>query len=176
MTCLEAQSNIMGFIDKKLPDDKVTDFVRHVKHCPNCMEELEIHYTLIVGMRELDNNKELSGNFKKNLNDELNRWDSKVKNVKRFKISTFGVVFVAAVIFVFFMYGQALTKVYSIEQRIIKEKQGNYYFYDNFDAYMSVGDKDIIEIARDKNKPVEKTYYQKIRSYKATHIEYNNGE
>ena len=29
MTCLEAQSNIMAFIEKKLPDDVIPDFVKH---------------------------------------------------------------------------------------------------------------------------------------------------
>ena len=176
MTCLEAQSNIMGFIDKKLPDDKVTDFVRHVKYCPNCMEELEIHYTLIVGMRELDNNKELSLNFKKDLDEELNRWDNKVKNVKRFKMSTFSIVFVAAVIFFFFMYGQILNKVYHIEQRLIKEKQGKYYFYEQFEDYMPVSQRDIVIDSIELNKPVEKTYYEKIHSYNLTHNIHNNDE
>lgn len=171
MTCLEAQSNIMGFIDKKLPDDRVTEFVRHVKNCPNCMEELEIHYTLIVGMRELDNNKELPSNLKKDLENELNRWDNRVKNVKRFKISTFGIVFVTVVILFFIIYGQILNKVYDIEQRIIKEKQGNYYFYELFDDYMSFDKKDLLIVSREDNKPVEKTYYEKIHVYNITHVD-----
>ena len=98
MTCLEAQSNIMAFVDKKLDDDSTQNFVRHMKHCDNCAEELEIYYTLIVGMRQLDNNEELSHNFKKDLYDELTRIENKAKNAKRFKISTFGIVFTAAVI------------------------------------------------------------------------------
>ncbi len=173
MTCLEAQSNIMAFIDKKLPDDKVTEFVRHVKHCPNCMEELEIHYTLIVGMRELDNNKELSTNFKKDLENELNKWDNKVKNVKRFKISTFSVVFIGIVVMFFFVYGQVLNKVYGIEQRIIKEKQGDEYFYNCFNEYIPKPDKDLVKIKLDEQTPREETFYEKVRIYNLTHKEDN---
>ena len=65
MTCLEAQSNIMAFIEKKLPDDVIPDFVKHMRYCKNCREELEIYYTLIVGMHQVDNNQELSQNLQR---------------------------------------------------------------------------------------------------------------
>ena len=108
MTCLEAQSNIMAFIDNKLPDERIAEFVHHVRYCPNCMEELEIYYTLIVGMRQLDNNDELSHDFKQQLNNELERLENKVKNAKRAKVSTFGVVFGFAVVLLLFFYNQCL--------------------------------------------------------------------
>ena len=54
MTCLEAQSNIMAFIEKKLPDDVIPDFVKHMRYCRNCREELEIYFTVDVGIRQLD--------------------------------------------------------------------------------------------------------------------------
>ena len=31
MTCLEAQSKIMAFIENKLPDDELKEFIKHVK-------------------------------------------------------------------------------------------------------------------------------------------------
>ena len=65
MTCLEAQSNIMAFIEKKLPDDVIPGFVKHMRYCKNCREELEIYYTLIIGTHQVDNNQELSQNFAK---------------------------------------------------------------------------------------------------------------
>ena len=33
MTCLEAQSKIMAFIENKLPDDELKEFIKHVKNC-----------------------------------------------------------------------------------------------------------------------------------------------
>lgn len=173
MTCFEAQSNIMAFIDKKLPDDEVTEFVRHVKHCPNCSEELEIYYTLIVGMREVDTGKELSLNFKKDLETELDRIDSRYKNVKRAKVSTFSVVCIAVVVAFFIFYGRILDKVYDIEQRMIKERQGNYYFYESFQEYIHVKDKDIVYEATHIEEAPEKTFYEKVQSYIMTHIDYS---
>jgi len=175
MTCLEAQSNIMSFVDKKLDDDSTKDFVRHMRHCKNCSEELEIYYTLIVGMRQLDNNEELSQDFGKDLNNELTRIENKAKNAKRFKISTFGVVFTFAVIGFFLFYTSILNKVYTIEQNMIKEEQSDYYFYDHFSKYISIVDEDVIIEAKENNKPLEKTFYQKIHSYNITHIIWNNG-
>ena len=114
MTCLEAQSNIMAFLDKKLPDDVTADFVRHMRYCKNCSEELEIYYTLVVGMKQVDNNQELSSNFAQDLERELSRLEHKVRSAKRFKVSTFSIVFVAAIVFLMFLYNQCLGKVYNI--------------------------------------------------------------
>ncbi len=175
MTCLEAQSNIMAFVDKKLDDDNTKDFVRHMKNCKNCSEELEIYYTLIVGMRQLDNNEELSHDFKKDLDNELTRIDNRVKNAKRFKLSTFGIVFTAAVIGFFLFYSSILNKVYTIEQNIIKTEQGDYYFYNHLSKYIDICNDDVIVKAKEINKPVEKTLYQRIHSYNITHPNWNEG-
>ncbi len=169
MTCLEAQSNIMAFIDKKLPDDRVKDFVRHVKHCPNCSEELEIYYTLIVGMRKLDNNQDISLNFKKDLDDTLDRLDNKVKNTKRAKVSIFSLICLGAVILLFFAYNGYLARVYDIEQDIIKERQGKYYFYDNFGDYLEICDRDIIKDSYKVEETIEESFYDKIKLYNLVH-------
>ena len=76
MNHLEAQSYIMPFIDGKIPVNKQNDFVIHMKNCKKCHEELEIYYTLMVGMRQLDNKQELSTDFNRDLELEL----SKLKN------------------------------------------------------------------------------------------------
>ncbi|MGN0152390.1 MAG: anti-sigma factor family protein [Wujia sp.] len=169
MTCLEAQSNIMAFIDKKLPDDKAVDFVRHMRYCPNCFEELEIYYTLTVGIRQVDNNEELSQNFKEDLENELNRLEHKVKKAKRFKVSGFGVIFIAAVFLMFICYGRVLNKVYNVEQIMLKEKQGPHYFYDYFGETIELCQEDMIALARQQQEPEELTFYEKIRGYNRTH-------
>ncbi len=169
MTCLEAQSNIMAFIDGKLSDDEVVDFVRHMQSCRNCSEELEIYYTLIVGMRKLDNNEDLPQNFKLLLEEDLDKAKNKVQKAKRFKISTFGVFFIAFVIVLFLFYGRILQKVHTIEQITIKERQGENYFLDNFGEYILFDDEDIIVYQKEKYTVKEKTVYEKIRSYNKTH-------
>ncbi|MBQ9935879.1 MAG: zf-HC2 domain-containing protein [Lachnospiraceae bacterium] len=176
MTCLEAQSNIMAFVDKKLDDEHTKDFVRHMRHCKNCSEELEIYYTLIVGMRQLDNNEELSHNFKKDLDDELTRIDNRAKNVKRFKFSTFGIVFTIAVLGFFLFYSSILNKVYTIEQNMIKTEQGDYYFYNHLSKYIDICNDDVIVRYKELNKPREKSFYERVHSYNITHPVWANGE
>ena len=44
----------MAFIEKKLPDDVIPGFVKHMRYCKNCREELEIHYMVDVGVKKLD--------------------------------------------------------------------------------------------------------------------------
>lgn len=171
MTCLEAQSNIMAFIDNKLPDERIAEFVHHVRYCPNCMEELEIYYTLIVGMRQLDNNDELSHDFKQQLDNELERLEKKVKNAKRAKVSTFGVVFGFAVVLLLFFYNQCLSKVYNIEQIMLKNKQGDYYFYDFFGDYIEMCDEDLVVSIPLEDVPKESSFYEKIKFYNIMHPE-----
>ena len=176
MTCLEAQSHIMAFIEKKLPDDVIPGFVKHMRYCKNCREELEIYYTLIVGMHQVDNNQELSQNFAKDLENELNRLEHKVKKAKRFKLSTFGIIIGVAVVLLFLLYNQCLEKVYGIEQRMKLEEQGDTYFYDTFGTEMSFCLKDILQEEQTRWQPEESTFYEKIRQYQETHPENEENE
>ena len=171
MTCLEAQSNIMAFLDKKLPDDVTADFVRHMRYCKNCSEELEIYYTLVVGMKQVDNNQELSSNFAQDLERELSRLEHKVRSAKRFKVSTFSIVFVAAIVFLMFLYNQCLAKVYNIEQIMKYQAQGQMYFYETFAESMEVCTRDVLEETQLATKPKESTFYEKVRQYRITHPE-----
>jgi len=169
MTCLEAQSNIMAFIEGRLPEDQIEDFVRHMKYCPNCFEELEIYYTLIVGMRQLDDNTELSHNFTKDLNDELDKLTSRLKNVKRAKVSSFGIILAVAVSFLVVFYNQCLSKVYNIEQQMLKNRQGDSFFYEYFCDYIDFEDTDIVvELTTVKEIP-EPTFYDIVHYYNKSH-------
>lgn len=67
MNCIDAQRLIVPFINNELKVNQLEEFVHHVYSCPNCMEELEVYYVLLAGMKQLDEDKELSTNFKKDL-------------------------------------------------------------------------------------------------------------
>lgn len=165
MTCLEAQSNILSFVEKKLPEDKKIEFVRHIRHCNNCREELEIYYTLIVGMRKLDNNEELSLDFKNRLDEELSRVENRARKATRFKISSFGMVFTALVFLMFFFYGKCLSKVYDVEQFLIKENQGTEYFYRYFGNMSHSHNNDVIAENEEENEIPIMTFYDKVHVY-----------
>ncbi len=54
MTCREVEKLIIPYIHDELTVDELDEFLEHVESCDNCMEELEIHYMVDVGLKKLD--------------------------------------------------------------------------------------------------------------------------
>lgn len=55
LTCKEAERMVMPYIDNQLNENELEAFVQHVEMCPSCKEELEIYYTVFLGLRQLEN-------------------------------------------------------------------------------------------------------------------------
>ncbi len=43
---------VMPYINHQLDETQLEQFLKHVKNCPACREELEIYYTVSVGLRQ----------------------------------------------------------------------------------------------------------------------------
>lgn len=54
MTCEEAERLVMPYINGSITDQELEGFLKHIDHCPECREELEIYFTVDVGIRQLD--------------------------------------------------------------------------------------------------------------------------
>lgn len=54
--CIEIQSQIMDYIDGTLSDEDMETFLSHVNECSACKDELNIYYTVYLGLRQLENN------------------------------------------------------------------------------------------------------------------------
>ena len=132
MNCLEAQSKIMAFIENKLPDDELREFIKHVRSCKNCYEELDIYYTLIVGMKQLDESDNISTDFKNALDRHLDEEMNRLTTVKRIANSTIMVVIVLVVSGLIWLYSGVLDKVYNYEQTSKLSEQSEYYYQDFF--------------------------------------------
>ena len=52
MTCKEAESLVMPYIKNELTDEELFEFLEHIEHCPECREQLEIYFTVDVGIRQ----------------------------------------------------------------------------------------------------------------------------
>lgn len=83
MTCLEAQSMITAFIEEKLEEEELERFISHMRSCPDCKEELEVYYTLMIGMKQLDENQQLSNNFAEELESKLQHDENVIRGRKR---------------------------------------------------------------------------------------------
>ena len=174
MNHLEAQSYIMPFIEGKVPDNKQEDFVMHMKNCKKCHEELEIYYTLLVGMKQLDNKSKLSTDFSKDLEAELKAMGHHVRKKKNFKVSAFSFVMAGTIIVIGLLYAGVLNKVFSFEQYTKELNQGEYYFsymlhdnliYDNSDR---IYESDILR------KGDSVTDFDRIKGYNRMEKEYDN--
>lgn len=56
--CMEIQAQITDYIDGNLPPDKLEEFIKHINECEECREELNIYYTLYVGLLQLEHDDE----------------------------------------------------------------------------------------------------------------------
>ena len=63
MTCTETQSLIKAFINDELNINEQEEFIQHIESCPNCREELEVYYAILTAMKQLDEDKNLSGDY-----------------------------------------------------------------------------------------------------------------
>ena len=54
MTCVEAEKMVVPYMKDELSPTELEDFLNHIKTCDNCREELEIYFTVDVGIRQLD--------------------------------------------------------------------------------------------------------------------------
>ncbi len=54
LTCKEAEKMVMHYIDEELGEEELDEFLEHIEECSLCREELEIYYTVSVGLRQLD--------------------------------------------------------------------------------------------------------------------------
>ncbi len=58
MDCIEAQGLINQFIDDKMDEKTLTEFLEHVKRCPSCYDDLEATYAVMAVIRLLDDEEE----------------------------------------------------------------------------------------------------------------------
>ena len=153
MNCLEAQSKIMAFIENKLPDDELREFIKHVRSCKNCYEELDIYYTLIVGMKQLDESDNISTDFKNALDKHLEEEMNRLTTVKRIANSTILVGIAAVVAGLIWLYSGALDKVYNYEQNSKLSEQPEYYYAEFFGSRLLDDSRyDLSDIDRRRTK------------------------
>ena len=79
MNCKEAGTKIVPFIKDEISNTDLDDFMMHIRHCPDCREELEIYYTVQVGIENLDSDRFDTYNLKGLFEEELKYVSSYLK-------------------------------------------------------------------------------------------------
>ena len=71
MDCKRAMELMTQFINDQLDAEDVQAFLDHIDSCPECREELEVNYSLMTAMKQLDEDTDLSDNYIEELNKKI---------------------------------------------------------------------------------------------------------
>ena len=71
MDCKRVMELMTQFINDQLNAEDVQAFLEHIDSCPECREELEVNYSLMTAMKQLDEDTDLSDNYIEELNQKI---------------------------------------------------------------------------------------------------------
>lgn len=83
---MEAQRNILPFINDQMTLEQAEIFLDHIKTCADCREELEVTYTLLTAMKQLDEDRELSNNYKQDLDRKIAEVEERIRKEKASRV------------------------------------------------------------------------------------------
>ncbi|HHT96992.1 MAG TPA: zf-HC2 domain-containing protein [Clostridiales bacterium] len=86
MTCMYTQRLITSFINDELSLSELDKFIHHVKACDECYEELEVYFTLLTAMKQLDEEQNLSNDYRLELKNKIYYSEEKIVNKRIHKI------------------------------------------------------------------------------------------
>ena len=132
-------------MDYKLEKEEKIAFLKHIKNCENCREELNIYYTMLIGMRQLDENSLCSIDFTKELQERMEKELAYNKHKKSFLRSSFILTIIGIVCFAILGYMNFLNLLWEDEQKQLKQAQGEYYYSEYFSNNMFKEEYHIIE-------------------------------
>lgn len=165
MTCLEAQSKIVAYIEQKIDRSTKQDFLNHVCHCTDCREELNIYYTMIEGVRQLDANEPLSKDFDADLDKRINQELEHRRTKDQVVFGSILLMVIGVISFGIVGYINFLRLLEQDEETKKKEAQGEYYYSTNFDDVLFRPYDNMILFDIGPKEEPEETFYQKIRTY-----------
>lgn len=101
MDCKEAKRAIPLFFADELEGKELKRFVKHIKGCPDCMEETTIQYLATEGLLRLEEGTTF--NLDRELQEKLDEALNREKLKRRFRYLLFGVEIasILAILFVF---------------------------------------------------------------------------
>ena len=88
MNCKEVQRQLVPYINGELQEKAEEEFVRHVRHCPDCYEELEVYATVFAGIRQLDGAEEKI-DYRTLVEDTLENSEEDAKDERFFALYSF---------------------------------------------------------------------------------------
>ena len=73
MECYEAEELVSGYINHTLKERQMEEFISHVRSCPSCYDELEMHFIVNEALNQLSVDKETDLDFRMLLEQDLRK-------------------------------------------------------------------------------------------------------
>lgn len=71
MNCIEARRMVSAYVNKELSTKETEAFLDHIAHCSDCMDELDIYFTVYRALNSLDASEHHEFNFQKMLKEDI---------------------------------------------------------------------------------------------------------
>lgn len=83
LSCVEARSFIKKYLSEEISVKEAEQFVKHIRSCKACREELEEYYAFYSALVQLDTKDDLEkGNFFMNIEKRLERTEGFIARTK----------------------------------------------------------------------------------------------
>lgn len=86
MNCMEARRMVVPFIKRELADKEAEQFLKHIEHCSDCMDELDIYFTVHKALNTLDSGAHSEYNFRKLMEEDIRSVKYGIMRRKAFRI------------------------------------------------------------------------------------------
>lgn len=63
MNCKEAKSLIQPYIDRRLPEGKMPQFLEHMETCKDCLDDLQVQYAICTAIDQLNRGEDFSDDY-----------------------------------------------------------------------------------------------------------------
>ena len=71
MNCIEARRMVTPYVNKELSDKDMEQFLKHIEHCRDCRDELDIYFTMYKAIDLLDSGSHQEFDFRKMLENDI---------------------------------------------------------------------------------------------------------
>lgn len=86
MTCKEAQGYMKSFFENELDIDLADSFLKHVRECDECREEMQITHVLLTALDELNTDTDSDGDYPAILNKKLKITEVRIEKHKKIRM------------------------------------------------------------------------------------------
>ena len=101
MDCRTAESLVNAYINRTLSLEELEEFIKHVRSCSSCYEELETYYIVHFAIRHLDDEENVSFDMHKMMEQDLHNQENYVHRQKVRKV----LYFLLLILFILLVFG-----------------------------------------------------------------------